>query len=103
MKLLHNKNMREFLLFLILITSVAYGAHTPKFGEYRYTKYLGIQQQIRTQQMADARRQRLYNQNPLRNVRYSNYPGQYPNIERRYYGNTRVNRYSPAYYQMRYR
>ena len=92
--------MKQFILVLILLSSCAYSA---QFGEYKYSKYLGIQQQIRTQQMADARRQRLYNQNPTRNIRYQQYPGQYPNIERsnRYYRNS-YNRYSPQYYQARY-
>ena len=96
--------MKQFLLILILISSYACASSdNVRFGEYRYTKYLGMQQQIRTQQMASARRQRLYNQNPMRNIRYSSYPGQYPNIERNRYSDYRnTNRYSPQYYQMRY-
>lgn len=90
--------MKQFILIILLLSSCAFSA---QFGEYKYSKYLGIQQQIRTRQMADARRQRLYNQNPTRNIRYQTVSGQYPNIEgsRRYYG---VNRYSPQYYQLRY-
>ena len=87
-------------MILALLSSFAFGNN---FGEYKYSKYLGIQQQIRTQQMVNLRRQRMYNQNPMRNIRYSNNRGEYPNIERnyrnRYYN---ANRYSPQYYQMRY-
>ena len=95
--------MKQFFIVIFLITSFAYGASDVRFGEYRYTKYLGMQQQLRTQQMASARRQRLYGQNPTRNIRYSSYPGQYPNIERNGYHSYRnYDRYSPQYYQMRY-
>jgi len=92
--------MFRVILVLIFLSSFAFGAN---FGEFKYSKYYGIQQQIRTQQMAQARRQRLYNQNPTRNIRYQRYPGQYPNIERYNYSRySNINRYSPQYYQMRY-
>jgi len=92
--------MKQLLLITILMFSCVWAA---PFGEYKYSKYLGIQQQLRTQQMAAARRQRLYNQNPTRNIRYQQHSGQYPNIERGgYYRYSNVNRYSPQYYQLRY-
>ena len=91
--------MKQFVLIVFLLSSYAFGS---QFGEYKYSKYLGIQQQLRTQQMAAARRQRLYNQNPTRNIRYQRYSGEYPNIERNYSRNLGAYRYSPQYYQMRY-
>ena len=92
--------MKYFIIFLLLFSMSCYGM---EFGKYKYSKYLGIQQQIKNQQMAELRRQRLYNQNPARNIRYQRYPNQYPNIERSNYSHySNLQRYSPQYYQLRY-
>ena len=91
--------MKRIVLAIFMLSLCA---NASQFGEYKYSKYLGIQQQLRTQQMAAARRQRLYNQNPTRNIRYQRYSGEYPNIEHNYSRNLGVSRYSSQYYQMKY-
>ena len=75
------------------------------FGEYRYTKYLGIQQRLQNQRMNAIRRQRMYNQSPTRNIRYPSANNPYPNIQRASYA-ARISprqRYSSQYYNRHYR
>lgn len=94
--------MLNWFFVIIILISMNYG-YCADFGEYKYSKYLGLQQQIRNQQMANIRRQRLYNQNPVRNIRYPRYSTQYPNIERTKYSQyPNINRYSRQYYELRY-
>lgn len=83
-----------FLLFQICIASEA------EFGQYRYSKYLGIQQQMQNQRMNAIRRQRMYYQNPTRNIQYPTMNNPYPNIQRSYAARlTPRQRYSAGYYQ----
>ena len=71
-----------------------------QFGEYRYSQYLGIQQQLQNQRANAIRRQRMYNQNPTRNIRYPSANNPYPNIQRSSYQRlTPQQRYSARYYQ----
>ena len=76
-----------------------------EFGQYRYTKYLGIQQQLQNQRANAIKRQRMYNQSPTRNIRYPSANNPYPNIQRASYA-ARINprqRYSSQYYNRYYR
>ena len=76
-----------------------------EFGQYRYSKYLGIQQQLQNQRANAIRRQRLYNQSPTRNIRYPSANNPYPNIQNASYA-ARISprqRYSAQYYNRYYR
>lgn len=73
------------------------------FGEYRYTKYLGIQQQLQQRKMIALRQQRLRNQNPTRNIRYPSAGNPYPNIQRAPSPSYNARqRYSSQYYSRYY-
>lgn len=88
-------------IFFIFSMLPVFGA---EFGEYQYSKYLGIQQQLQNQRNNALRRQRLYNQNPVRNIKYPSTNNPYPNIQRSYAA--RINprqRYSAQYYNRYYR
>ena len=74
-----------------------------EFGQYRYSQYLGIQQQLQNQRINAIRRQRMYNQNPTRNIRYPSMGNPYPNIQRSNAGLTARQRYSAQYYNQYYR
>lgn len=87
------------IALIILIIQISY-ASDEEFGQYRYSKYLGIQQQLQTQRLNALRRQRMYNQSPTRNIRYPSANNPYPNIERRNYATLSPNqRYSARYYR----
>lgn len=86
------------ILFFLFCTPIL--ANEVEFGQYRYSKYLGIQQQLQNQRMNAIRRQRMYNQSPTRNIRYPSMNNPYPNIQRSYAARiTPRQRYSPRYYQ----
>ena len=89
------------LLFLIIILFCHNAkANDVQFGEYRYSQYLGIQQQLQNQRVNAIRRQRMYNQSPTRNIRYPSANNPYPNIQRN--NNVRLTpqqRYSAQYYR----
>lgn len=91
------KHIVTIFLFFIFQSALA----EPEFGQYRYTQYLGLQQQLQNQRMNAMRRARVYNQSPTRNIRYPNSANPYPNIQRNYeYRHlTPRQRYSPRYYQ----
>ena len=89
------------IIFFVFLYLPCFGA---EFGEYQYSKYLGIQQQLQNQRNNALRRQRLYNQNPVRNIQYPSANNSYPNIQRSY--TARINprqRYSSQYYNRYYR
>ena len=90
--------MKIFLaitFFMLLVPS--FGA---EFGQYQYSQYLGIQQQLQNQRNNALRRQRLYAQNPTRNIRYPDRNNPYPNIQRTNYRRlTPKQRYSMDYYR----
>lgn len=93
--------MRLLLIILtILIFEPIIQANEVEFGQYRYSQYLGIQQQLQNQRANAIRRQRMYYQNPTRNIRYPNAYNQYPNIQRSYAARlTPRQRYSAQYYR----
>ena len=93
--------MRFFtVIFLIFFINCAYGA---EFGEYQYSKYLGIQQQLQNQRMLAIRRNMRYYKNPTRNIQYPSANNPYPNIQRNSYRSVSAReRYSPNYYRMYY-
>lgn len=75
-------------------------AQEDTFGQYRYTKYLGIQQQLQNQRINALRYQRMHYQNPTRNIRYPSSNNPYPNIQRSYAAKlTPRQRYSASYYR----
>ena len=85
------------LIFSILLFNQVLGA---EFGEYRYSQYLGLQQQLQNQRMRAIKNQRMYNQSPTRNIRYPSMGNPYPNIQRRTYQPISARqRYSPQYYR----
>jgi len=92
--------MRIAITILMLLFSLPIYANDAQFGQYRYTQYLGLQQQLANQRANAIRRQRMYNQSPTRNIRYPNSNNPYPNIQRSYAARiTPYQRYSPRYYQ----
>ena len=90
-----------FLLLTIVLFCQTTKASEPEFGQYRYSQYLGIQQQLQNQRANAIRRQRMYYQNPTRNIRYPSMNNPYPNIQRGSYAArlTPRQRYSAQYYR----
>ena len=75
-------------------------AQEAEFGQYRYSQYLGIQQQLQNQRINAIRKQRMHNQSPTRNIRYPSANNPYPNIQRTNYTRlTPRQRYSANYYR----
>ena len=94
----------SFVFFLLFFNSLE-AISNEEFGQYRYSKYLGIQQQLQNQRINAIRRQRMYNQSPTRNIRYPSANNPYPNIQRASYA-ARISprqRYSAQYYNRYYR
>ena len=90
-------------IIAILIILLFQKSLCAEFGEYRYTKYLGIQQQLQQRKMMALRQQRLRHQSPTRNIRYPSTGNPYPNIQRtpsRPYSARQ--RYSAQYYSRYY-
>lgn len=91
-----------FVLFVFLLFGFSFAK--AEFGEYRYSKYMGIQQQMNNRRAAARLIEARRNSDPTRNIRYPNAYNQYPNIQRtNYNGINAYQRYSPAYYQRAYR
>ena len=87
-------------LFFLFLCSFAFGS---EFGEYQYSQYLGIQQQLQNQRARAMRMQRMRNISPTRNIQYPSRDNPYPNINRqRQMGLTPRQRYSSAYYNRYY-
>ena len=88
------------LLFTIAIFHQFAIANQAEFGQYRYSQYLGIQQQLQNQRANAIRKQRAYYQNPTRNIQYPSMNNPYPNIQRSSYAAriTPRQRYSANYY-----
>lgn len=87
--------MRILILFLILLISPV---NAYQMGEYRYSKYIGLQQQLQTQRMRAIRQQQL-RRTPTSNIKYPTSYNPYPNIQKgQNYPLTRSQRYSSAYY-----
>ena len=97
----YNLIMKMLLSFLILFLNIAYAS---EFGEYRYSQYLGLQQQLQNQRMMAIKKQRMYNQSPTRNIRYPSRNNPYPNIQRAqtYPALNSRQRYSAQYYSRYY-
>lgn len=98
--------MRIFAILLTFLIAAFFQkalASDAEFGKYRYSQYLGIQQQLQNQRVNAIRRQRMYNQNPTRNIRYPSMNNPYPNIQRSNAGLTARQRYSAQYYNRYYR
>ena len=74
--------MFRFFLVLVLMFLCQIKIFGAEFGEYQYSEYLGIQQQLQNQRLMAQRRQIRYNKSPTRNIRYPNSYSKYPNIER---------------------
>ena len=96
--------IKIFFVVLLLFYSLPIYADNAEFGKYRYTQYLGIQQQLQNQRANAIRRQRMYNQSPTRNIQYPNSNNPYPNIQRSYAARISPRqRYSSQYYNRYYR
>ena len=96
--------MRIAIIILIFLYSIPTLASDAEFGQYRYTQYLGIQQQLQNQRANAIRRQRMYNQSPTRNIQYPSANNPYPNIQRSYAARISPRqRYSSQYYNRYYR
>ena len=96
--------MKIAIIFLIFLYFLPAHAVEAQFGQYRYTQYLGIQQQLQNQRTNALRRQRMYNQSPTRNIQYPNANNPYPNIQRSYAARISPRqRYSSQYYNRYYR
>ena len=89
-----------FILSVLLLSQIAICA---EFGEYGYSKYLGVQQQLNNRRAAARIMELRQNANPTRNIRYPDAYNRYPNIQRsNISGINPYQRYSPAYYQRTY-
>ena len=90
--------------FLVIIASFLFlSSFGAEFGEYQYSQYLGIQQQLQNQRARAIRMQRMRNISPTRNIQYPSRDNPYPNINRtRSYGISAKERYSPEYYNRFY-
>ncbi|MBR5303317.1 MAG: hypothetical protein IKU37_00650 [Candidatus Gastranaerophilales bacterium] len=88
-------------LFTILLFCQFSRADETQFGQYRYSQYLGIQQQLQNQRTNAIRKQRMHYQDPTRNIRYPSMNNPYPNIQRGSYAArlTPRQRYSAQYYR----
>ena len=86
------------IIFLLLFSQFAFSA---EFGEYRYGKYMAIQQQLQNQRAIAIRRARMQNASPTRNIQYPSAGNLYPNIQRTTYRRqlSPQQRYSAKYYQ----
>ena len=85
------------LIFSIFLINFAQCA---EFGQYRYSHYLGLQQQLQNQRMRAIKNQRMRYQNPTRNIRYPSMGNPYPNIQRHSYQPISARqRYSAQYYR----
>lgn len=83
-------------IFSLLIISPVFAS---EFGEYRYSKYIGLQQQLQYQRMRAIRMNRLQ-KSPTRNIRYPSPNNPYPNIQRTSQRPIPTSvRYSARYYQ----
>lgn len=90
-------------IFIILVLLLCRFAFCAQLGEYRYSKYLGVQQQLNNRRAAARIMELKYNSNPTRNIRYPDAYNRYPNIQRTNVSNINpYQRYSPAYYQRVY-
>ena len=86
-------------ILIIFLFQLCY-AQEAEFGEYKYSQYLGIQQQLQAQRANAIKRQKMYNQSPTRNIRYPSLNNPYPNIQRTNYARlTPKQRYSANYYR----
>ena len=93
-------NIKFLAIFFCLSLPFAFGA---EFGEYQYSEYLGIQQQLQNQRARALRMQRMRNISPTRNIQFPSRDNPYPNINRtRPYGLSAKERYSPEYYNRYY-
>ena len=95
--------MFRFFLVLVLMFLCQTKIFGAEFGEYQYSKYLGIQQQLQNQRMLAIRRNMRYYKNPTKNIQYPSANNPYPNIQRNSYRSVSAReRYSPNYYRMYY-
>lgn len=94
--------MRIIICIAIILSCVS--AIAAEFGQYRYSQYLGLQQQLQNQRARAIMRQRKMQYNPTRNIQYPTSGNPYPNITR---GSNRPisprQRYSAGYYRTYYR
>ncbi len=94
--------MKIIALFICLILS-SLQTLAADFGQYRYSKYIGISNQMQAQRMLALKRQRAYYNNPARNIRYPSLNNPYPNIQRSYGAPISAReRYSVNYYRAHY-
>ena len=92
--------VRILAVFFFLLLASSLGA---EFGEYQYSQYLGIQQQLQNQRARAIRMQRMRSLSPTRNIQFPSRDNPYPNINRtRPYGLSAKERYSPEYYNRYY-
>ena len=88
--------------FIIFVTLLFCASEASEFGQYRYSKYIGLNQQLQSNRLAQNRlmmrkRQMMYYENPTRNIRFPNMYSQYPNIENNRYGLNYQNGYGYNY------
>lgn len=92
--------LKIFLTVFLLVCPFSFSA---QFGQYQYTNYNAINQQLilrRNQARLQAMRQ---NNSPVKNIRYPNSYTRYPNIERNAVNKRKsqsaTSRFSSKYYQ----
>lgn len=72
--------MRAFFISFIILNILSVTAS--EFGQYQYTNYMAISQQLQNQRIIAQKRQMMLNSNPTRNIRYPSMNNPYPNINR---------------------
>lgn len=92
-------------LFLLFVTFFSFftTVSASEFGQYRYSRYVGLQQQIKAQQTMAQRRRYQNTVSPTKNIKYPTSTNPYPNIQRTTSQQmSAYQRYSPSYYQKTY-
>lgn len=88
----------RILIILLLLPFFMPCTFASQFGQYQYSKYYAINQQMQLRR-AQAIRQQQLKKAPTRNIQYPSSYNKYPNIQREYnYSLTKNQRYSSAYY-----
>ncbi len=94
---------RLFLFFVIIFSFAEIIVSAAEFGQYRYSEYAGLQQQLKARQMMAQRQRYRYSVSPTKNIKYPTSTNPYPNIQKT--TNRQMSayqRYSPSYYQKTY-
>ena len=93
--------MRILLITLLLLLPCSFAA---TFGEYNYSKYVGLNQQMQNMRANAAYQRAKYERAHRINIQYPTSSNPYPNIQRTPQNRiSKAQRYSYSYYEKNYR